>query len=108
MKPFATDPDRAKGILETADPWAQRTSTVEEDIFAAMTAVREQLSRWEKPTLVAFSDSDPIFPSPKAGQVFVDLIPGAGEQVVIEGGGHFLQEDRGEVIAAAILEWARS
>jgi haloalkane dehalogenase len=72
---------------------------------AEMTAVMDELSRWEKPALVAFSDSDPVFPSPKAGQVFVDLIPGAGEQVVIEGGGHFLQEDRGDAIAAAILEW---
>ncbi len=72
---------------------------------AEMTVVRDELSRWEKPALVAFSDSDPIFPSPKAGQVFVDLIPGAGEQVVIEGAAHFLQEDRGEVIATAILEW---
>jgi haloalkane dehalogenase len=72
---------------------------------AEMTAVMDALSRWEKPVLVAFSDSDPVFPSPKAGQVFVDLIPGAGEQVTIEGGGHFLQEDRGDMIAAAILEW---
>ncbi|HEX2161395.1 MAG TPA: haloalkane dehalogenase [Thermoleophilaceae bacterium] len=70
-----------------------------------MAAVMDALSRWDKPALVAFSDSDPVFPSPKAGQVFVDLIPGAGEQLVIEGGGHFLQEDRGEVIAAAILNW---
>jgi haloalkane dehalogenase len=72
---------------------------------AEMTAVRSELARWEKPTLVAFSDSDPVFPSPKSGQVFVDLIPGAGDQVTIEGGGHFLQEDRGEFVAAAILEW---
>lgn len=72
---------------------------------AAMAAVMDELSRWEKPVLVAFSDSDPIFPSPKAGQVFVDLIPGAGEQVVIEGAAHFLQEDRGEQIAAILLEW---
>jgi len=72
---------------------------------AEMTAVMDELSRWEKPALVAFSDSDPVFPSPKAGQVFVDLIPGAGEQTVVEGAAHFLQEDRGEVIAAAILKW---
>jgi haloalkane dehalogenase len=72
---------------------------------AEMTVVRDELSRWEKPALVAFSDSDPIFPSPKAGQVFVDLIPSAGEQVVIEGAAHFLQEDRGEQIAAILLEW---
>ena len=71
---------------------------------AEMGAVRERLSAWEKPALVCFSDSDPIF-SPKAGQRFVDLIPGAGEQRVIEGGAHFLQEDRGEVIAGAINEF---
>jgi len=68
---------------------------------AEMTSVREQLAAWEKPALVCFSDSDPIF-TPKAGQRFVDLIPGAEELVVIEGGAHFLQEDRGEQIAVAI------
>jgi haloalkane dehalogenase len=57
----------------------------------AMGAVMDELSRWEKPTLVAFSDSDPVFPYPRAGQVFCDRIPGAGEQVRIEGAAHFLQ-----------------
>ena len=68
---------------------------------AEMRAVQEELGSWEKPALVCFSDSDPIF-TPKAGQRFVDLIPGAGELRVIEGGAHFLQEDRGEAIAAEI------
>ena len=54
--------------------------------------------------LVAFSDSDPVFPYPKSGQNFVDLIPSAGEQVKIEGAAHFLQEDRGDEIAAHLLE----
>jgi haloalkane dehalogenase len=75
---------------------------------AEMVAVTDELSRWGKPTLVAFSDSDPVFPFPKAGERFTDLIPGAGDQVRIEGGGHFLQEDRGEQIATAILEWLRA
>jgi haloalkane dehalogenase len=70
----------------------------------AMLAVADELSRWDKPALVAFSDSDPVFPYPKAGQVFVDLIPGAGEQVRIADAAHFLQEDRGEEIAAHLLE----
>ena len=70
---------------------------------AEMRAVMDELSRWEKPALVAFSDSDPVFPYPKSGQVFVDLIPGAGEQVRVEGAAHFLQEDQGERIAAEIL-----
>ncbi len=68
---------------------------------AEMRSVQEQLGSWEKPALVCFSDSDPIFP-PKAGQRFVDLIPGAGELRVIEGAAHFLQEDKGEAIAAEI------
>ena len=66
-----------------------------------MRAVRDELGNWEKPTLVCFSDSDPIF-TPKAGQRFVDHIPGAGELRVIEGAAHFLQEDKGEEIAAEI------
>jgi haloalkane dehalogenase len=74
---------------------------------AEMSAVRERLSRWQKPALVCFSDSDPIFP-PEAGQRFVDLIPGARELRVIKGGAHFLQEDKGEEIAAAINEFLES
>jgi haloalkane dehalogenase len=69
-----------------------------------MNAAREHLSRWEKPALVCFSDSDPIFP-PKAGQRFVDLIPGAQELRVVEGAAHFLQEDKGEEIAGHINEF---
>jgi haloalkane dehalogenase len=72
---------------------------------AEMREISDELSRWDKPALVAFSDSDPVFPFPRAGQVFCDLIPGAGEQVKIEGGAHFLQEDRGEQIAEHLLEF---
>jgi len=76
--------------------------TPEDTGAAEMAAVREELSRWEKPALVAFSDSDPIFPYPQAGEAFTSLIPGAGEQVRIEGAAHFLQEDRPKEIVAAI------
>jgi haloalkane dehalogenase len=80
----------------------------EDDAGAAeMGAVRDELSRWDKPALVAFSDSDPVFPYPRAGEAFTDLIPGAGEQVKIEGAAHFLQEDAGERIAEAILRFTR-
>jgi haloalkane dehalogenase len=68
-----------------------------------MLAISEELSRWSKPALVAFSDMDPVFPYPQAGQSFCDLIPNAGEQVKIEGGAHFLQEDRGERLAQELL-----
>lgn len=69
-----------------------------------MRAVTDELSRWQKPTLIAFSDSDPVFPYPKSGQAFCDLIPTAGEQVKIEGASHFLQEDRGERLAEEVLK----
>lgn len=70
---------------------------------AVMSGVADELSRWTKPALVAFSDSDPIFPYPRAGQAFCDLIPSVTDQVCIEGASHFLQEDRGERIAREIL-----
>src|ERR671923_2024215 len=70
-----------------------------------MRAVADELSRWEKPVLVAFSDSDPVFPYPQAGEFFCDLIPGAREQVRVVGAAHFLQEDRGKRIAEEILRF---
>jgi haloalkane dehalogenase len=73
-----------------------------------MQATRDALSRWDKPALVAFSDTDPVFPFPKAGEQFTELIPTAGEQVRIEGAAHFLQEDRGREIADAMLKAFRA
>jgi haloalkane dehalogenase len=77
--------------------------TAEDPGAAEMAAVQEALSRWQKPVLVAFSDSDPVFPYPQSGQVFVDLLPTATGQVCIEGAAHFLQEDRGPQIVDAML-----
>jgi haloalkane dehalogenase len=72
---------------------------------AEMRAVMGELGGWDKPALVAFSDSDPVFPFPRAGERFTDTIPSAGEQVRIEGAAHFLQEDRGEEIAGHVLRF---
>jgi haloalkane dehalogenase len=71
---------------------------------AEMNAVRERLGRWDRPALICFSDSDPIF-TPAAGERFVELIPGAGDLCVVEGAAHFLQEDKGEQIAAEINDF---
>ena len=71
----------------------------------AARGVADALGRWDKPVLLAFSDSDPVFPFPKAGERFIELIPTADEQVRIEGAAHFLQEDRGEQIADEMLSF---
>jgi haloalkane dehalogenase len=63
----------------------------------------EGLRRWDKPALVMFSDQDPIF-SVAVGRRFQQLIPGARFKVV-EGAGHFLQEEKGEAIAAEVLSF---
>jgi haloalkane dehalogenase len=62
----------------------------------------EVLQRWDKPFLTAFSDEDPI--TAGADRVFLKLVPGTAGQphTVIEGGGHFLQEDRGERLAEVV------
>ena len=70
-------------------------------------AVREQLARWEKPALVLFSDSDPIF-SPRHAERIAAHIPGALEAEIVEGAGHFLQEDKGEEIGARIARFVQS
>jgi haloalkane dehalogenase len=67
----------------------------------------EVLSRFQKPFLTAFSDGDPI--TRGGGQVFQKRVPGALGQphTTIKGGGHFLQEDRGEELARAVIDFMK-
>ena len=65
---------------------------------------RRDPERWEKPTLVLFSDSDPIF-STTAAERMASRIPGAGPAEFIRGAGHFLQEEKGEEIAARVVRF---
>jgi haloalkane dehalogenase len=62
----------------------------------------ETLQKFEKPFLCAFSDQDPI--TAGADRVLKELIPGTQGQphTTIEGGGHFLQEDRGPELAHVV------
>jgi haloalkane dehalogenase len=67
----------------------------------------EKLSTWTRPWLTAFSDQDPVT---KGGdRIFQERIPGAKGQphVTIEGGGHFLQEDKGEELARVVVEFMK-
>jgi haloalkane dehalogenase len=70
----------------------------------AMLRVRDRLRELDRPALVLFSDSDPIF-SRRAAEVMAELLPGAELDPPLAGAGHFLQEDRGEAVAARIAAW---
>ncbi len=60
------------------------------------------LREFDRPFLCAFSDGDAI--TRGAERQFIDAVPGAAgqEHVTIEGAGHFLQEDKGEELGAAV------
>jgi haloalkane dehalogenase len=66
------------------------------------------LRQFDKPFLCAFSDRDPI--THGADRLFCDLVPGAAGQnhTTITGGGHFLQEDKGEDLAAAVIDFVHA
>jgi haloalkane dehalogenase len=68
----------------------------------------EVLRRWEKPFLTAFSDGDPI--TGGGHTVFQRDIPGAQGKphTTIVGGGHFLQEDKGEEFATVVNDFVAS
>jgi haloalkane dehalogenase len=71
-------------------------------------AAWDELRRFDKPFLCAFSDRDPI--TAGADRVLRQDIPGAQGQphTTIEGGGHFLQEDRGPELAAVVVDLIRA
>jgi haloalkane dehalogenase len=71
---------------------------------AAMLRVRDALAEWEKPALVLFSDSDRVF-SPADAERLAAHVPGALPAEIVSGAGHFLQEDKGEEIAARIVRF---
>ena len=101
--PFPT-PESKAGIL--AFPELVPTE-LEHPSTAKMLEVRAGLERWEKPALVLFSDSDPIF-STAAAERMAARIPGAGPAEIVEGASHFLQEEKGEEIAERIALFLES
>jgi haloalkane dehalogenase len=67
----------------------------------------EVLSKWEKPFLCAFSDGDPI--TANADKAFQSRVPGTNgmPHTTITGGGHFLQEDKGEELAHVVVAFIK-
>jgi haloalkane dehalogenase len=101
--PFPTAESKA-GVL--AFPEEVPTET-EHPNTAPLMAIRESLRSWEKPALVLFGDSDPIF-GPEVAEAISRLIPGAGPAELVANAGHFVQEDAGEEVAARIVEFLQS
>jgi haloalkane dehalogenase len=68
----------------------------------------EVFAKWDKPFLCAFSDNDPV--TAGADAVMRERVPGAKGQphVTIQGGGHFLQEGRGEQLAGVVADFVKA
>jgi haloalkane dehalogenase len=64
-----------------------------------LAALRED----ERPMLMLWAESDPVLPL-KAGEAFAASL-GRSAPRMIEGAGHFLQEDRGQEIGRLIADW---
>ena len=66
------------------------------------------LEQWQKPLLTTFSNRDPI--TRDAERPFQQRVPGAQnrEHVKIRNAGHFLQEDKGEELADALVDFFRA
>ena len=74
---------------------------------AEQAAAWEVLREWRKPFLCAFTDNDPVTAGGDAP--FRERVPGAKGQPHqrIAGGGHFLQEGRGETLARIVADFVR-
>tara|TARA_B100000925_G_scaffold102169_1_gene75037 strand:+ start:2228 stop:3265 length:1038 start_codon:yes stop_codon:yes gene_type:complete len=60
--------------------------------------------KWEKPFLVAFTDEDPVSSRTNFAEQFATRVPGA-KQVIIQGVGHFVQEEVGPQLASLINDF---
>jgi haloalkane dehalogenase len=93
---FMAGPRAMPGLVPT---------TPDDPASAANRSAWTELGTWTKPFLVAFSDSDPI--TGGMAPILERAIPGAAgiSHPVIAGAGHFLQEDAGDRLAAAIVKF---
>ena len=99
--PFPDDSYKAGARI-----WPSHVPTSPDDPEApANTAAWEVLKQFDKPFLCCFSDNDPV--TAGGDKPFLSLVPGAKGQAhtTIEGGGHFLQEDRGPELAQVLIEF---
>ena len=99
--PFPDDTYKAGArILPSLVP----TST-DDPAHADQMAAWEVIGRFDRPWLCAFSDKDPV--TAGGDRVFLRSVPGCDGQphTTIEGGGHFLQEDKGPELAKVMVDF---
>ena len=78
-------------------------TTPDNPASAANRAAWSVLESWDKPFLIAFSDSDPL--TAGGERSFLKVPEAVRQQIVIEGAAHFVQEDKGPQVAAAIIDF---
>jgi len=100
-------PDPSYAAAVRAMPGLVPTSP-DDPAAEANRAAWARLAAWDKPFLVAFSDRDPI--TGGMAPILKKTVPGAAglDHPVIEGAGHFLQEDAGERLGTVIAEFVRA
>jgi haloalkane dehalogenase len=91
---FMAGPKAMPGLVPT---------TPDDPASAANRSAWERLATWDKPFLVAFSDSDPI--TGAMAPILKRSMPGAAgiDHPVLTGAGHFLQEDAGDRLGRDIV-----
>ena len=74
-------------------------------MYAANHEAWKVLDHWTKPVLTIYSDEDSV--APDGWKPIVARMPGAAGQphVILQGGGHFLQEDLPDAYTDALLAW---
>ncbi|HSW12963.1 MAG TPA: haloalkane dehalogenase [Solimonas sp.] len=82
-------------------------TTPEDPAAPANRLAWEKLGQWQKPFLTVFGAQDRITRS--AQRVLQKQVPGAAGQphALLEGVGHFIQEDAGAELARRVLDWMR-
>ena len=66
-------------------------------------AWKRVFSRWSKPFITLFGDSDPV--TRGGEQIWIDNVPGGKNQKheIIKGGGHFIQEDKPREVCERLI-----
>lgn len=82
--------------------------TPDHEAVAENQAAWNVLERWERPFLTLWGADDPVLGH--LAHQLIDRIPGAAGQPhqTFTPGGHFIQDDQGEALAAALIDWWHS